>query len=193
MKGTGLERTPGCCSAHRLDADRRCNVLIRFDSEESNDEAEHLCTPPVDASVSSNGSVHAVRCLHLFGLLMRRTRLAPLACMEMRGSGPYQHCELEGSLFGSWLSRPRLVDRFALARPPSCPHPRRRPAPRPLRRRREPGSSPSSSPVPRRYAPFGWPEPPRPASSACAPASWPARDPPSRRAGPRAGQRSWRL
>ena len=34
--------------------------------------------------------------------------------MEMRGSGPYQHCELEGSLFGSWFSRPRLVDRLPL-------------------------------------------------------------------------------
>ena len=76
--------------------------------------AEHLWTPPVDASVSSNGSTHAVRCLHLSGLLTRRANLAPLACMEMRGSGPYQHCELEGSLFGSWLSRPRLVDRLPL-------------------------------------------------------------------------------
>ena len=32
--------SPGCCSAYRLDADRHSNVLIRFDSEGSNDHAE---------------------------------------------------------------------------------------------------------------------------------------------------------
>ena len=32
--------SPGCCLAYRLDADRHSNVLIRFDSEGSNDHAE---------------------------------------------------------------------------------------------------------------------------------------------------------
>ena len=120
-----------CCSACNLDppVSSRFNGLSRRSAR--NPRAEHLWTPPFDASDSLNGSEHAVRCLHLSGLLMRRASLAPLARMEIRGSGPYQQCELEGSLFGSWFSRSRLVDRFALARPPSCPHPRRRPALRP--------------------------------------------------------------
>ena len=125
-----------CCSARMLGVDQRSKALIRFDSEGSNFDAEHLWPPPVDASDSLNGSERAVRCLHLSGLLMRCASLAPLAHMEIRRSGPYQHCELEGSLFGSWFSRSRLVDRLALARPPSCPHPRRRPALHLLRRRR---------------------------------------------------------
>ena len=83
---------------------------------------------------------------------------------------------------------------FALTCPPSCPHPRRLPAlRRSLRRWREPGSSPSSSVAPRRCAPSCWPAPPRRASSACAPASRPARGPSSRRAEPPSGPQSSRL
>ena len=82
---------------------------------------------------------------------------------------------------------------FALTCPPTCPHPRRLPAlRRSLRWWREPGSSPSSSSAPRRCAPSCWPAPPRRASSACAPASRPARGPSSRRAEPPSGRQSSR-
>ena len=82
---------------------------------------------------------------------------------------------------------------FALTCPPTYPHPRRLPAlRRSLRRGREPGSSPSSSSAPRRCAPSCWPAPPRRASSACAPASRPARAPSSRRAEPPSGRQSSR-
>ena len=62
----------------------------------------------------------------------------------------------------------------------------------PLRRRREPGNSPSSSSTPRRCAPSGWPAPRRPACAACAPASWRATDRSSCRAGPPSGPPPWR-
>ena len=60
--------------------------------------------------------------------------------------------------------------------------------PRPLRRRREPGSPPFSWPAPRPSAPSCWRAPPRSPSSACAPASRPATDPSSHRAAPRASR-----
>ena len=47
----------------------------------------------------------------------------------------------------------------------------------PLRRQREPGRPPFSWPAPRPSAPSCWRAPPRPPSSACAPASRPATDP----------------
>ena len=57
------------------------------------------------------------------------------------------------------------------------------PSLRSLRRRREPGRPPFSSPAPRPSAPSCWRVPPRPPSSACVPTSRPATDPQSCRAG----------
>ena len=62
---------------------------------------------------------------------------------------------------------------------------------RPVRRRCEPGRSPSSLSAPKPSAPSCWREPPPPASSACVPTSRPATDPCSGRTGPRAQQRPW--
>ena len=79
--------------------------------------------------------------------------------------------------------RPHLPDSFSLSSLPSLR--------RPLRRRRRSGRSPLSWPAPRPSAPSGWRGPPRPPSSACAPASRPATDPRSLRAAPRAEPPSW--
>ena len=81
---------------------------------------------PFDASFSSNGSVHVVRCCRLSGLLVRQLSW-PLACMEIRGPSPYRLRELRCSPFGCWFSRPRLIDRLPLPVlrpahiPNSCP------------------------------------------------------------------------
>ena len=114
----------------------------------------------------------------------------PRARMEIRGLGPIRLRELRSPAVKSGFPDPVSLT-FALTCPPSCPHPRRLPAlRRSLRRWREPGRSPSSSVAPRRCAPSCWPAPPRRASSACAPASRPARDPSSRRAEPPSGPQS---
>ena len=172
-------------------ASTACDQLDRFDLIDSH---QACVDAPVDASnffgrIGKFGQV--LSCVRP----LDAARHTPRALMEMRGSGPNRLRELESSPFGCWFSRPRLVDRFALARPPSCPHPRRLPALRhPLRRlrAREPGRSLSSSSAPRRCAPSGWPAPQRPASGVCAPASWRATDRLSCRAGSPSGQPPWR-
>ena len=45
---------------------------------------------PDNASISSNGSVHVVRCCRLSGLLVQPACPRLLARMEIRGSGPYR-------------------------------------------------------------------------------------------------------
>ena len=117
----------------------------------------------------------------------------PRAIMENRGPGPDRLRELDRSADLRWFSRSRLIDRLPLPFPPSCPHPRRLPATRrPIRRRQEPGNSASSSSPPRRCAPSCWPGPRQPASVACAPASWRARDPALSRGGPHGARPPWR-
>ena len=147
---------------------------------------------PGDASISSNGSVHAVRCCRLSGLIK---------CGGSVAAGPVWRCadwvQFVCASLGALRSKSGFPDpvslTFALTCPPTYPHPRRLPAlRRSLRRWREPGRPPSSSSAPRRCAPSCWPAPPRRASSACAPASRPARDPSSRRAEPPSGPQSSR-
>ncbi len=120
---------------------------------------------------------------------------SPLACMEIRGSGPNRIYGLQSALALCWFSPSRLVDRLPLPvlRPSHIPDGSRRDR-NPIRQRpaQERGNSPCSSSAPKRCAPSCWPEPPRQASSACAPAVWPARGPPSRRVGPLSGRQPWR-
>ena len=130
---------------------------------------------PGDASTSSNGTEHAVRCCRLSGLIK---------CDGSVAAGPVwkyaDRVQFVCASLGALRSKSGFPDpvslTFALTCPPSCPHPRRPPAlRRPVRLRRESGSSPSASSAPRRCAPSCWPAPRRPACAACAPASGPAR------------------
>ena len=81
---------------------------------------------PVDASI-----FRTAWCMRSGAVVCPASRLRRFtgrrACMEIRGSGPYRFRELERSTGSAWFSRPGLVDRLALTRPPSCPHPRRLP------------------------------------------------------------------
>ena len=139
---------------------------------------------PGDARDFSNGSVHVVRYCRLSGLLVR-----PLVAAGLHGNtriGSKSDLRASKRLASCWFSPSRLVDRLPLPvlRPSHIPDVFRRDR-NPIRQQpaQERGNSPCSSSAPRRCAPSCWPEPPRRASSACAPAFWPARDPSSRRVG----------
>ena len=127
----------------------------------------------VTQAFSSVGSVRAVRRCRVSGLSMRQVT-RPRVLMEIRGPGPYRLRELDGSAVKAGFPDPVSIDRLPLPflRPARVPD--GYPPGRPVRRRREPGNSPSSSPAPRRCAPSGWPAPRRPACVVCAPASWQA-------------------
>ena len=116
--------------------------------------------------------------------------LSPPARMEVRGPGPYRCCKLESFSLLAGFPDPvsSTVRPYAFLRPAHIPNSFLSAFGRPvLRRRREGGSSPCASSPPRRCAPSGWPAPPRPAFSASAPTSRPARDRSSRRPGSRDG------
>ena len=127
------------------------------------------------------------------GSLVRYCRMSGLLMQPSLAAGPYGVREI-GSKSGmrarrpsaiSWFFRPRLVDRLPLPVPASCcPHLpaasllcRFSPLVRLVRRQCEPDRSPFSWSAPRPSAPSCWRAPPRPASSACVPPSWPATDP----------------
>ena len=147
---------------------------------------------PGDASISSNGTEHAVRCCRLSGLIKCGGSVAAGPVWKYADRVQIGYASLKALRSDAGFPDPVSLT-FALTCPPTCPHPRRLPAlRRSLRWWREPGSSPSSSSAPRRCAPSCWPAPPRRASSACAPASRPARGPSSRRAEPPSGRQSSR-
>ena len=122
------------------------------------------------------------------GSLVRYCRMSGLLMQPSLAAGPYGVRKI-GSKSGmrarrpsaiSWFFRSRLADRLPLpvlaSLLPTSPgsffafH-------RPVRRHCEPDSPPFSWPAPRPSAPSCWRGPPRPASSACVPPSWPATDP----------------
>ena len=122
------------------------------------------------------------------GSLVRYCRMSGLLMQPLLAAGPYGVREIR-SKSGmrarrpsaiSWFFRSRLADRLPLpvlaSLLPTSPgsffafH-------RPVRRHCEPDSPPFSWPAPRPSAPSCWRGPPRPASSACVPPSWPATDP----------------
>ena len=96
------------------------------------------------------------------------------ACMELRGSGPNRLLELKALRAKTGFPHPVSMT--------VCPYPSSvLPAfpticgiPLPVTPQREPGTSPCSSSRPKPPGPFGWPTPPRRASSVSAPACWPA-------------------
>ena len=126
------------------------------------------------------------------GSLVRYCRMSGLLMQPLLAAGPYGVREI-GSKSDKraprpsaiyWFFRSRLVDRVPLPRSCVLPtFPRQLLClsllsfRRPVRRQREPGRSPFSWSAPRPSAPSCWRGPPRPASSAYVPTSWPATDP----------------
>ncbi len=146
---------------------------------------------PFDASIFSVGSAHAVRCCRVSGLSMRHvTRRGPSWRCADRVHIAYASSKALHPEAG--FPDPVSIDRLPLPflRPARVPD--SYPLCRSLRRLREPGNSPSSSSAPTRCAPSGWPTPRRPASSACASASWRATGRSSGPAEPPSGRPPWR-
>lgn len=124
---------------------------------------------PLDASGILGKFWHVIRCGRVSGLEVAAF-YAPRACMEICRSGPVRLPALGGASSGIMVLPTRSRDRLPLlSLAPS--HIRRQPDRWPTR----PPSPDPYSPLrcaaaPRLCAPCSWPEPPRPASSACAPA-----------------------
>ena len=147
-------------------------------------EVAFMWTPPDGQARFQNrvgGSL--VRYCRMSGLLMRPLLAAgPYGVREI-GSKSDKRAGRPSAIY--WFFRSCLVDRLPLLR--SCVLLPTSPRQllclsllsfrRPVRRQREPGRSPFSWSAPRPSAPSCWRAPPRPASSAYVPTSWPATDP----------------
>ena len=146
---------------------------------------------PINASFSSHGSAHVVRCCRLSGLLLRQLNAGRWPVWRYA-----DRVQIAYASFNALRSDAGFPDPVSMT---VCPYsssdlltsPTTSPVP-PFRQPGEPGSSPSSSSVPTRCAPSGWLKQPRRASSACAPACRPTTDPRWGRVGPRGARPSWR-